>query len=311
MPEGSLPVIERTFDGSDIAVDAMPGSGREALITFTSYEKSGGATSGAFLGTVTRLERPSIIFISKWNHWFNTIELSECIEVANRFLGLGTERLLIGASMGGHAAIRLADDLKATAVVAISPQFCIRSPLVPFETRWQNEARNVLYWDNGISQSKSNADIHVLFDNEDVKDSKHAHLISQNLNVNLIGLPNSGHSSARALADLQLLTALFRFGTSSASNRELANKIVQQYRDSQYLCPSASVILNTLKRLSPDARRAFMLRTGDQFRGVSASQKALSNFLENNHIELQQAQTLNKGRDRSFFSTLWSKISTS
>lgn len=284
--DGSGIKLERIFEGGDIAVDANAGTGTDALITFTSYEKSGGANRGAFSGAVERLGRPSVLFISKWNHWFNSHELPKAIEAVNKFLKPYSNRTLIGPSMGGHTAIRLATRLEATAVVAISPQFCIRSTLVPFETRWRKEANNISDWDQGIHNTQYNALTYVIFDSEDEADSKHTQLISESVPTTLIGLPYSGHSSAQALADLGLLSLLFRFDASEENNQKLVTAIEKKYLI--HGGNSASVLLNKLKTLNLPEQREMVESVSDDIIGISKSRENLKNFLSNRQLSIER-----------------------
>lgn len=238
--------VRRIFDGPEIALDVVDGEGSSVVVSFTSYERSGGAVSGAFSGAVSRSKMPGLFFISKKNHWFNSMDLEAAIAAANAFLSPWTNRVAIGASMGAHAAIRLSNRLDISVSVAVSPQFCIRDDLVPFEGRWRTEAASIRQWDGRIGSFGKQSRSYIAFDPNDIGDKKHAHMIARAVDARLIPMPDSGHSSARAIADLGMLPDLLKFAGAYSADDAIAENIEKRWNTERHRV--ATAIINNIRK---------------------------------------------------------------
>lgn len=269
------------FNGQEIILHATPGIGDKLVVTFTSFEKSGGASTGGWQGTVERLGFPGLFFISKQNHWFNSHELDTAVEIARKFRDQFKDALLTGASMGGHAALRLYSDLNASVTVAISPQYCIRNELVPFEKRWTQESIKIKKYDRKIDEKCTKMNSYIIYDDNHEQDKGHVDLISNKVECTRVPLSNSGHSSVRALADLKLLDLIFKFSGEEAENKELLERINKKYKSDAYR--SAHVIIQKASKMSLEERYTFLQNLPSNLLGITPSKKALEELKSKTH----------------------------
>lgn len=202
----------------------------------------------------------ALFFVAKQNHWFNLTNLSQVILAARGVLDKYRIVNLLGASLGGHAAIRLSSRLSATSVIAISPQFCIRPKLVgDYETRWQGEAKDIDKYDLPISESVVKGKVYVLYDGLHAVDAAHARKISSEIKCELVDLPDSGHSSARALHELGLLSTLFRMRGNMLRNCLIIKHVAHVYSEKRFHSPK--VMETYLERLGDHAcKKEFLLK---------------------------------------------------
>lgn len=267
----------RVFDGNDIALDFHEG-GQRLAITFTSFERDGGAKVGGWSGTVDRLGLSGLFFISKKNHWFNSVELPEALEAANAISRRYDQVTALGGSMGAHAAIRLAERLAVDAVVAVSPQYCIRQSLVPFERRWQDCAQNISHYDTQISEVVPRCPVYIIFDDAFTDDLKHAQLIQRWTEAMLVPLAHSGHSSATALADLRLLDRMFELTGNPTRDATIVHEIERSFAENSDR--SATVICNRLEALTASERPSAVAAIPNDVVGIAKSKARLHRLIE-------------------------------
>ncbi len=198
---------------------------------------------GGWQSELEKRSTPAIFIVAKRNHWFNSRDLQEAILCAQSIRNQYVYTTLIGASLGGHAAIRLSGRLGATAVVAISPQLCIsRSIVGSFEHRWKGEAESIECYDIGIGKAPISGNIYIIHDNKHNVDDIHVSKISKLIETTGICLPYSGHSSARPLADLDLLESIFSINENHSINLATLHSILHEYQLNWTKSPAALLV---------------------------------------------------------------------
>ena len=223
--------IERVFDSRWLAVDHFVGNGSGHLrIPFSNWMPGGTNNQGPWLRTMVRLGLPCLFVIAKANHWFNTPDIGDCMAAARAVRDRYDQALLLGPSMGGHAAIRQSASLNASAVVALSPQYSIEpGGKAAFETRFRSEAFLIDRYQPDISPERTSGAVYIVFDDEIELDKKHVELIGREIACIPLPLSHSGHSSAKALTDLSLLPSIFNFSADAAANARLIAHINATY----------------------------------------------------------------------------------
>lgn len=257
------------FSGPEIEVNAWPGKTSRLVVTFTSYKQPGTEKRSGWFESLKRLDYASLVFIAKENHWYNTVDLADALAAANAYAAPYRERHLVGGSMGGHAALRLASRLGATSVVAVSPQYCIRRELVPFETRWQAEAAAIPRYEDPIRSFPFACPTYLIYDSENEADVRHVDMIARDVDCERIGLPDSGHTSSKALADIDRLDNLFALSSDRTANARLLADLTETYAAESRRC--ASVILARLGRLEEPERSRYLATLPAEIIGISES----------------------------------------
>ncbi|MBL9048921.1 MAG: hypothetical protein JNK19_02285 [Tabrizicola sp.] len=144
--------------------------------------------------------------------WMNAPGMIEALQaaVARAVEAIMPSRIVaFGNSMGGTAALIYASLSRLDAVLAIVPQYSVKSDLVPEERRWKHFSRNIAEWRfpavptlEGVS-----GDVMILHGG-DAFEMIHARRFRTGPKVDHYVLPQYGHSLASELKNKQVLRPL-------------------------------------------------------------------------------------------------------
>jgi pimeloyl-ACP methyl ester carboxylesterase len=137
--------------------------------------------------------------------WYQYPDMEACLAAVARHAAPGAA--VVGASMGGYAAVTFADRIGAARSVALAPQYSIQRRLVPFETRWAAEAEATAFfdWDGSLAQRCR----HYVFFDPLTPDADHASLIAAHApDVVPMPLPGGGHTIGKVLAEAGALSLI-------------------------------------------------------------------------------------------------------
>ena len=143
------------------------------------------------------------------NDWYQYPDALEACRVARDAIDPAARRITYGSSMGGYAALRFADAVAADAVLALSPQYSIDPAVVPWERRWEEDARRSL-WRPELSGSINCQSAPLILYDPTGPDRRHVDLINRDVPSTLIGIPYGGHPVASFLAEAGLLRPIVR-----------------------------------------------------------------------------------------------------
>ena len=170
----------------------------------------------------------SLGFETSSPNWFPEEDMRECLDAAEAVLGgRFPVRLLLGASQGGHAAIRHSAALGASAVLAFSPAYSI-DPVLFRDSRFASRYRPALNSGMHVAPGDVAGRVTVVFDPRDADDAGQAALLAGVLagaGPGLLPLPFSGHGAGHLLARPDLVLALLdacRSGDACALRRAAA-----------------------------------------------------------------------------------------
>lgn len=164
----------------------------------------------------------SLGFETSSPNWFPEVDMRECLDAAEALLGgRFPTRLLVGASQGGHAAIRHSAALAASAVLAFSPAYSI-DPVLFRDSRFGARYRPALNSGMHVAAGDVAGRIAVVFDPRDADDAGHAALLREALAAAaaspiLLPLAFCGHSSAHLLGAGTVLALLGACGAGDAA----------------------------------------------------------------------------------------------
>ena len=85
----------------------------------------------------------AIHVLSRDNDWYLLPDIELALDAAAKAAASFDRVSAYGSSMGAYAAIRLGGLAGASTAIALSPQFSIDPRLVPFEDRWDPDARRL------------------------------------------------------------------------------------------------------------------------------------------------------------------------
>ncbi len=142
--------------------------------------------------------------LSRNNDWFQHPELPDALAAMRGAASGAGSVLAYGSSMGAYAAVRFADAVGATAVLALSPQYSIDAAKTPFERRWGQDRRRIRILPAVDGPIQCRAQPVVAYDPSG-PDRRHADLIARDTPVRRLRLPFAGHPVGGFLQEAGLL----------------------------------------------------------------------------------------------------------
>ena len=142
-----MPVAEEIYRSADLLVRARTGCDSAfCVVTFDSFTDRRTLDREGF-GEAFFASRGvnAIHVLSRDNDWYLLPDIELALAAAAKAAGSFDRVSAYGSSMGAYAAIRLGGLAGATTAIALSPQFSIDPRLVPFEDRWDPDARRLDY----------------------------------------------------------------------------------------------------------------------------------------------------------------------
>ena len=150
---------------------------------------------------------PATHLLSRDNDWFQYADLPAALNTMRAAASDAGQVLAYGSSMGAYAAVRFADAVGATAVLALSPQYSVDPAKAPFERRWGQDQRRLRFLPALDGPVRSCIRPVVAYDPSST-DRLHADLIARDTPVQRVRLPFAGHPVGGFLHDAGLLHRL-------------------------------------------------------------------------------------------------------
>lgn len=206
--------VTELFRSGDLLVRSLrppPGQDRYSgatVVTFDSYNDRRQLDRPGF-GERFLLSRGvrAIHVISRDNDWYQYADMATACAAIREAVAGATHILTYGSSMGGYAAIRFADCVGATSVLALSPQYSIDRHRMPDESRWRQESQSIAFRDEIDGTIRSRVAPFVVFDPFSL-DRAHADRIAADIPVHRVALPGAGHPVTTCLTELGLLESM-------------------------------------------------------------------------------------------------------
>ena len=235
------------------------------VVTFDSYtERRTLDREGFGEGFFASRGVNAIHILSRDNDWYLLPDVETALDAAAKTAASFDSVSAYGSSMGAYAAIRLGRLAGATTAIALSPQFSIDPRLVPFEDRWDPDARRLNYEIErrlGLKGFVSSAD--VFYDPGD-RDARHVELFRGCLEVRDVRLPDCGHPVTGFLAEVGLLQRAVLEAAQGTLDRAAFEReaLEMRGRSPQYYATLASRPAPPQKKLEL-MRRAYELFAND------------------------------------------------
>ena len=202
-----MPVAEEMYRSHDLLVIARTGYETSfCVVTFDSFtDRRTLDREGFGEGFFASRGVNAIHVLSRDNDWYLLPDIELALDAAAKATASFDRVLAYGSSMGAYAAIRLGGLAGASTAIALSPQFSIDPRLVPFENRWDPDARRLDYEiERRLALKGFVASADVFYDPAD-RDARHVELYRDRLEVRDVRLPDCGHPVTGFLAEVGLL----------------------------------------------------------------------------------------------------------
>jgi len=204
----------------------------------------------------------AIHFVIRDNAWYQYEQMEEALDRVAVALASYDRVLTYGSSMGGYAAIRFGGRLKADTAVATSPQYSIDARVVPFETRWRDEAKRLDFKVEARFSSGFARRSYVFYDPYD-PDNRHVDLYRGHTDVIDVRILGCGHSSIGYLAEagllpecaLSLIQGTFDAVSFSLRARQRRRWVAQRYlvlADRSRLLRTRIALVRKAREIKPD-----------------------------------------------------------
>ncbi|MDQ0303558.1 alpha/beta hydrolase family protein [Ancylobacter polymorphus] len=138
------------------------------------------------------------------NDWYHYPDMEAGLAALRADIPPATRVVLYGSSMGGYAALRFSNWLRADAVIALAPQASVDPTRVGWEKRWAPET-SVLIWDR--LPPHPNAACYVVYDPFDA-DRRHVAILRREAALVPLHSYFSGHHVTEYLMESGLLESL-------------------------------------------------------------------------------------------------------
>jgi len=183
------------FSGKDLAlVRCGVVANANLCVTFSAYDpikRDANYTTGFAESFLAGRDIPALHFVAKSNHWWHTLEMPTCLEIAAPLAARAKRRVGYGSSMGAFGCLRFGDCLGLNAIAAFAPQYSVNPKKVPWEGRWK-DARSQIQDFSGELCAKTCKEIFVFFDPVSI-DAVHTKLIAAEMSIKHLAVPDCGH----------------------------------------------------------------------------------------------------------------------
>lgn len=182
--------------------------GENVVITFSHLFNDGGEHKPFAEKFLSDNSISHISIVPTWANWYQSSDMEDCISRVrdfwqSRFRTAST----YGSSMGGFGAITFRERLKASRVLALSPQYSADpSVLLSADTRWEKERSGIVNFLQPMPSGNDYPVSAIIYDPFHPQDRWHAEMISRNRSAKLIPLPFAGHNVARHLVETKQLS---------------------------------------------------------------------------------------------------------
>lgn len=193
------------FESENLKVIKVPG--RDDGTVFVTFESMRAewpeGRPGFGEGFLRTRGRTAYHFLPSGNCWYQYPEMPEALARVRADIGEGARVITYGMSMGGYAAYRFSDPLRADVVIAFSPQYGIGRWRVWWERRWRSATRAVM-WDR--QQPRKEAVKYIFYDPLN-QDRRHIRGLRREADLDLVRIYFSGHASIAYVQECGLLEA--------------------------------------------------------------------------------------------------------
>jgi hypothetical protein len=185
----------------------VPGKGDRAVVSFPSRNvvpMDQPAFAERFL---TRRNIPGFYIWRPRSDWFQGDDIPDMMAAIRDATSGFREVIAYGSSMGGYGALRFASAIGAKRAVSMVPLYSIQPEKVPFETRWEQDAAQLIFQHDDMTGAWEGVDAYVMYDPTHI-DRRHVELLRERGAFRELRFPHAGHSIGLMLSEMKLLSRL-------------------------------------------------------------------------------------------------------
>lgn len=200
---------DEIFRSDDVVVRRVAaGSGDAWVVTFDHYGIGAGFERPGFGEAYLAAQGISAIHVlGRGDDWYQYGDMPAALASVREATRGATRVLTYGSSMGAYAALRFADAVGATDVLALSPQYSIDPAVAPGEERWSQDIRRIQWLPEYNGPMACSARAVVIYDPMG-PDRWHGQQIENDAAAHLVRLPYTSHPVTSFLSETGLLAPL-------------------------------------------------------------------------------------------------------
>lgn len=206
----------------------QPFHSRSVVITFCSREAQPTLERSGFgEGFLINYGIDAIHIVCRDNSWYQYDDIYAALDAAVAHSQSYANKVAMGWSMGGYAAVNFSECLGVDRVIAVSPQFSADPLKVPRENRWRRDRRRIDFRHDLIHTFARGArQFTIVFDDRHALDRHHVERIKEWVDIIELPLPDSGHPAGSLLASLGILaTTITRLIEGTFDRDEFTNQM--------------------------------------------------------------------------------------
>jgi hypothetical protein len=224
------------FDGDHLQALYDDRGGESIVITFNELDSFANGRNYWAEAPLRAMNVSCVGIMTKRRNWFPA---NEMISIANILANLTRKFdkiILYGFSQGAYAALKYSDIIRATHVIAFSPQWSIDPDSVcDFDKRFATFFDEQIHTGMEISSSDLVGSIKLIVDPHSAEDYMHAKIIENLLGRNCV-VPafNLGHGTVRAVASTDRIKEIFRIIIDEDKNDKLIFLALKKYKKNTF-----------------------------------------------------------------------------
>jgi len=187
------------------------GSSPYTLVTFNELGMKADGQIYWGKALAEKLDLTCLALVSKFPHWFPTVDTAEVAKQASRYLSPPV--VCYGHSQGGYAALKYSGLFTAQLVISFCPQFSI-NPADTEDRRYSSYFKPDLHADMRIMETDiagaRNSRNFIVYDPFDPFDTWHAAKIGEIVRYTSVPAYLTGHLSVRAIASSELFESFLK-----------------------------------------------------------------------------------------------------
>ncbi|MET4665327.1 alpha/beta hydrolase [Sphingomonas sp. PvP056] len=179
------------------------------VITFDHHSIGDGFDRKGFGESFLQANGISAIHVlGRGNDWYQYDDIFAAAAVVRAATSGAVRRVAYGSSMGGYAAVRLADAIGADAVLALSPQWSIDPAIASWDNRWSQDAHRIRWLSTMAVPLRPAPSSVLVYDPHLPLDRRHALLIAEQTGSHLLPVAHCLHPASTFLGEVSLLRGL-------------------------------------------------------------------------------------------------------
>ncbi|HBH9214098.1 TPA: hypothetical protein KYC37_005265, partial [Escherichia coli] len=206
------------YKGQHIALYIDDVSTSNVIFTFSGHGANPKDLYGD--GFIQSLGFSGVFFVALANHWWQTRELDEAINIANANTENHTNRIVYGQSMGGYGALLCAAKLKSRAVVT-APQTTLNAKNAKIPQSWMKDINQYpVIRDNLASELISVESIKIIYDVKDRWDVSHVNYLKSHIKwIDEYTIPYATHNLPRTLREMGIISSVISSAFKGKNNK--------------------------------------------------------------------------------------------